>query len=355
MNKLLILSNANGYGGAEKSLELIVEKLVKSYDVDILIENDEHQKNLSKEVNAIKFPKGKGFFSIVISLFILIKLLVKNDYKNILVNTNKGAFFLAIVSYLGILKKSKLLIYIRDFQWKYQKFIFRSLNNTNHTYLLTTQAFFDYESFFSKNIKKYKIIPNFVKEPNIIKKTILDKKIILLPAMINRWKGIEYLIEVVNLLKGEIELEVWIIGKVIDTMYYNELNTLVKKYKLQYIIKFLPYTNDLSYYYSNADVIVNTSVSEYGGPETFGRTIIEAWSYGKPVIAFDCGGPKYLIQNGINGFLVKEKDFKELSNILSKFFFLINNSNLIQENCYLTFQKEYSSSVIIGELNALFI
>lgn len=352
MNKLLVLSNANGYGGAEKSLESIVKELVKKYDVYIIVENDEHKKNLSSKAKIIQLPKGKGIFSILISLFILIKVLVKNNYKNILVNTNKGAFFIAIVSYLGILKKSKLLIYIRDFQWKYQKFIFRSLNSTNHTYLLTTQAFFDYESFFSKNIKKYKIIPNFVNEPNIIKKTILDKKVILLPAMINRWKGIEYLIEAVNLLKDKIELEVWILGQVIDTTYYNELNKRVEIYELQNIIKFLSYTNDLSYYYSNADVIVNTSVSEYGGPETFGRTIIEAWSYGKPVIAFNCGGPKYLVKNGINGFLVKEKDFRELE---SKLILLLNDSNLIRKNCYLTFQQEYLSFIIMGKLYALFI
>jgi len=352
MSKLLILSNANGYGGAEKSLELIVKQLVKNYELDILIENDEHKNNLSKEANIIQLPKGKGLFSIFISLIILIKLLFKNNYKNILINTNKGAFFLSIVSYLGVLKKSKLLIYIRDFQWKYQKFIYRSLDNTNHTYLLTTRAFFDYESFFSKNIKNYKIIPNFVNEPNIIKKTILDKKIILLPAMINRWKGIEYLIKAVNLLNGKIEFEVWIVGKIINKQYFKELNVLIDNLKLKSYIKFLPYTNDLSCYYSNADVVVNTSISEYGGPETFGRTIIEAWSYKKPVISFDCGGPKYLVKNGINGYLVKEKDYEILE---SKLFLLMNNPNFIQENCYLTFQKEYSRSIVIGKLNALFV
>lgn len=352
MNKLLIFSNANGYGGAEKSLELIVEELSKSYNIDILVENEEHNKNLSSNVNIISMPKGKNIFSTFKALFMIIILLMKNNYSNVLVNTNKGAFFTAILVRLGFLRNKNILIYVRDFQWKYQQFIFNSLKSINHKYLLTTKAFFDYKSFFSENITNYKIIPNFVKEPNIIEKTIIDKKIILLPAMINRWKGVEYLIEAANLLKKKLKFEVWVIGKVIDKEYFKELNLLVDKYELKNCVKFLPYTSDLSCYYSNADVVVNTSISEYGGPETFGRTLIEAWSYSKPVISFDCGGPKYLIQNGINGFLVKEKDYYELSKIIIN---TVYTFDLMNEKCYLTFQNKFSTSAVIGKLNALFI
>lgn len=40
--------------------------------------------------------------------------------------------------------------------------------------------------------------------------------------------------------------------------------------------------------------------------------IIEAMSYGKPVVGFDVGRPKYTIEDGINGYSVKERDWEEM-------------------------------------------
>ena len=54
-------------------------------------------------------------------------------------------------------------------------------------------------------------------------------------------------------------------------------------------------------------------MSKFGGPESFGRTIVEAWSHRKPAIAFRCGGPKYLISDGDDGYLVEEGNVEELA------------------------------------------
>lgn len=40
--------------------------------------------------------------------------------------------------------------------------------------------------------------------------------------------------------------------------------------------------------------------------------IIEAMSYGKSVVAFDVGGPNYTIEDGINGYSVKERYWEEM-------------------------------------------
>jgi glycosyltransferase involved in cell wall biosynthesis len=70
-------------------------------------------------------------------------------------------------------------------------------------------------------------------------------------------------------------------------------------------------------------MVCNTSISDHGGPETFGRTIIEAWSYEKPVIAFSVGGPKFIIDNNINGLLINEGDILGLANAINT----LNNNN----------------------------
>lgn len=46
--------------------------------------------------------------------------------------------------------------------------------------------------------------------------------------------------------------------------------------------------------------------------ETFGLTIVEAMSFGVPVIGFDIGTRGDFIQDGVNGFLSSQKDLKEV-------------------------------------------
>jgi glycosyltransferase involved in cell wall biosynthesis len=50
--------------------------------------------------------------------------------------------------------------------------------------------------------------------------------------------------------------------------------------------------------------------------------VIEAMSYGKPVVGFDVGGHKYTIEEGINGYSVKEKDWGEI-NVSERYGYLL--------------------------------
>ena len=56
---------------------------------------------------------------------------------------------------------------------------------------------------------------------------------------------------------------------------------------------------DLANYYAAMDVFVH-----FGTEETFGQTIQEAQSSGVAVLAPNSGGPKYLIESGISGYLI---------------------------------------------------
>ena len=340
MKKLFIFSNANGYGGAERSMEDIVSLLNQDYTIRIFTSNEKHIENLKKITNIeiIKLKNGNSPIVTIKNLVNIFSVLKKEKEAKILINTNKGAFYISILSFF-LRQNINLFIYIRDFQWKYQNFIFDTLKKYNPLYLFTSQAFFDVESYFSQNIKNYKIIPNFIDLSNDIEfynKQLkdADEKIILIPAMVNRWKGIEYAIESLSLIKKEVmqyNIKLYIIGKVIDEEYFKELNDLIEKLSLSNIVIFKNYTNNIEKYYRKSWIVLNTSISQYGGPETFGRTILEAWKYQKPVISFNCGGPKYIINNGINGILVEEKNTEELS---QKILFLldVNNYQMIVNN-----------------------
>ncbi|MDP4916919.1 MAG: glycosyltransferase family 4 protein, partial [Haliea sp.] len=62
--------------------------------------------------------------------------------------------------------------------------------------------------------------------------------------------------------------------------------------------------------------LVVTSRSHSGGPETFGRTVIEAWAQGKPVIAYNCGAVGELIDHGVDGVLIDEGDTTALADAM---------------------------------------
>jgi glycosyltransferase involved in cell wall biosynthesis len=84
------------------------------------------------------------------------------------------------------------------------------------------------------------------------------------------------------------------------------------------------------------------------GFESFGITILEAWSKKKPVIACDIQATRHLIRDGDTGFLVEYKNSSQLAETLIK---LIDSPGLrkkIGEKGYKKLQKNYTKE-IIGE------
>lgn len=63
--------------------------------------------------------------------------------------------------------------------------------------------------------------------------------------------------------------------------------------------------NNLDELYSISHVVLNLSNPDYW-IETFGMTLVEGMSFGCIPIASNIGGPKEIIQNGVNGILIDE-------------------------------------------------
>jgi glycosyltransferase involved in cell wall biosynthesis len=60
--------------------------------------------------------------------------------------------------------------------------------------------------------------------------------------------------------------------------------------------------------YASADIFVFPSTTD-----TFGNVVIEAQASGLPVIVSDLGGPKELVENGVNGLVTKARDVEDLA------------------------------------------
>jgi glycosyltransferase involved in cell wall biosynthesis len=76
-------------------------------------------------------------------------------------------------------------------------------------------------------------------------------------------------------------------------------------------IPMVPYA-ELDSYYQRASILAFPSIS----PESFGLVGLEAMSFGRPVVAFDSGGPREWLRHGETGFLVGRADIGEFARSL---------------------------------------
>lgn len=122
---------------------------------------------------------------------------------------------------------------------------------------------------------------------------------------------------------------------------------LVSKYGLNHNIKFVGFKDDISDELINNDVYILSTHYE-GLP----ISIIEAMSYGLPIIASDIGGNNELIKNKENGFLVH--NVEELAKSL---LFFINNPNEIKKmgkESFSLYKSEFELESRLEEINKVY-
>lgn len=116
------------------------------------------------------------------------------------------------------------------------------------------------------------------------------------------------------------------------------------------VVEYLGTTNDVRQFISKADCVVLPSYRE-GTP----RTLLEAASSAKPIIATDVPGCNHVVRHNFNGLLCKLKDAEDLASKMNQMT-KMNDSTLMKfgENGRLKMEAEYSESLVINKyLSAL--
>lgn len=131
-------------------------------------------------------------------------------------------------------------------------------------------------------------------------------------------KGTSYLIRAMSMVIENYPDARLIIGG--EGPEKEKLKALAKELYIEDNILFVGRISEeqLPVYYKLCDVYVIPSIRDkWGNTEGLGMPVIEAMSYGKPVVGFDVGGPKYTIEDGVNGYSVKERDWGEMRERIS--------------------------------------
>lgn len=175
-----------------------------------------------------------------------------------------------------------------------------------------------------------------------------DKTIILMVASFTDIKRHDL---AVNILKESIkqrkDIQFVFLGQ---GELYDSIRDSIKE-ELQKGYAVMPgHVNNIDHYYSIADICMLTSIGE-----AFGYTVLEAFNYCLPFIAFSSGGPAEIIKDGYNGYLIEPENTVDFTERLLE---LVENGEkrrMLGENAYNTLKSEFSrDSWILNMKNAFY-
>lgn len=167
----------------------------------------------------------------------------------------------------------------------------------------------DMEYFNPKSVTRHRILQTA--------KTLAipeDKRLILLPGRLTRWKGHFFLLEALHALEKDSFACIFVGDDKGHGEYRNELEARIKEYNLQDNVFIKGNISDMPAAYQLADIIVSASLE----PEAFGRVAIEAQAMGKLLVATNIGGSCETVIPGKTGWLVTPNDTKALAAALQQ-------------------------------------
>lgn len=187
-------------------------------------------------------------------------------------------------------------------------------------------------------------------EYSAAKKTINNGDLLYIGTIEPR-KGLHLLLDSLFLLKNEnIKFIINIIGKIVDNNYYMKLLEKVALFGLQKQVVFHGRVSSeiLHNFLMTTELFVFPSLLE-----GYGMVLIEAMSYGIPVVAFNNSAMPFTIKNGFNGFLAKNEDAKDFKKFVEKVICNRDLRNLLSEGALITYKNSRRESNFINDVKTL--
>lgn len=326
MKRLFILSAATGYGGAERSIELVARHLPAGIEVTIFAHNAEHIARLAQpgamapgarliRLGRIDTLAGKRRAALRLTLEYL-----RHRPDAVLVNSHASALLAAMAAKFVTAFGTRCHLYVRDFLWDDLEYIFGRLAGARvlvPSAAVSARCGYLHPLFVEPfGAASCDVIPDMTEIPS---GPVRYEGPLLHLATMNPWKGHADLAMAMRHLKerGQPVL-MRSHGMTGNAALRDRLLRLIDRLDISDRFTLADYAPDVSRLLRGCRAVVIASVSHSGGPETFGRTIIEAWAHRKPVIAYAAGAPAQLIEHDRNGLLVPEGDTEALADALHR-------------------------------------
>jgi glycosyltransferase involved in cell wall biosynthesis len=355
--RVLFVSLFNNYTGSTKVLSQVIEACLQE-NMDVKIITSPEEGFLSRidglRYHFVKYKWSNNKFILLYNyfkaqityFFILVNCLNRSSVVYINTITPIGAFAACIF------KSVKPLVHVHE------KFVRKNKLHALMEWLMNLTggrkifvSNYLYKSYDSPSNSV--VIHNSVNAPKLVNPIKCsfrqDSKIILMVASCRTYKGIAEFVALANILPN-------FYFKLVLSSNEIEVNAFMKDFHFQHLnYSIHTVQTDLSDFYETASLVLNLSLPNEW-IETFGMTILEAMSYGKPCIVPPIGGPVELIDDAINGYLV---DPLNVSLIKEKIEHLCSNTELYEQMSlnalekFRMFDRKLFNEKILKEINSL--
>ena len=157
------------------------------------------------------------------------------------------------------------------------------------------------------NSKQQEFDVDIREEFNILNNT----KILIASARFDGTKGQEYLLKALSLLKNSrLKFKCFLLG---EGSLRKQMIQLSKKLNIEDYVIFTGYRKDVYRFLHITDILIQPSISYENSP----YSVLEAMSFGIPVIGTSIGGTSELVKDGITGFIVPPKNSKAIYDVIS--------------------------------------
>lgn len=329
------------YGGIEKQVTTLANKLCENYDVEIIsLYNMLNGKSFYEILPNIKVkyifdfgPNKKQIFHSLkkLKFITLFKEIIKSinilytkyfGLKKIINKSDTDILISSRIEFSKQVKRNDIITIAQEHSYiddnKYIKKVKKSFKGINYLVVMTKKAKAQYDLWLKdvKNKPEVVVIPNMIKENKEGQVSNLNNNQIISVGRLEPVKDFYTLILVFSILiKKYPKLILKIIG---EGSQRNELEELVKKCNLQENVIFTGKLKEeeINKELLKSDIFVLTSKSE-----SFSLVLCEAMNFGLPCVSFDVDvGPREIINDGINGFLVDDRNIdlmvEKITNII---------------------------------------
>jgi len=352
----LVISSLAG-GGAEGVCVSIANSFSeKGWNVDLIILNLNNQVNYEKLANNVNLillnvkyaryspisllryiftykPKLFFIFNYELSVILLIlRFLFRFKFK--IISRNINTMSIKIKKLKEKRFWSKYVVYnLISYFYKKNDYI------VNQCYAMQRDLLKIYPELTNSTRVIYNPIPshfeNYANKEDLNK--IKKKDYILCVGRLEKQKAFHYAIEAFAGITNQFpNLRLKIVGQGI---LLKQLKKVAESFNISAKVDFEGYQKNIIPYYLKAKVTILTS--HYEG---YPNVLIESIAMNTPVIAFDCmSGPNEIIQDGINGYLVKHLDTIDLKDKLSNF---LANKTIMKKNLKNSLRRNEIKSII---------
>lgn len=357
---LFILSVATGYGGAERNIETLLPGLAAERTVVVFASNPRHLAELEKighpglELHRVDAARD-GFAESAAELM----LRLHDDFRPsaILANTLDSLRILARCASGRRDLAAKSFFYVHDFQWSGYGPLLQAMAPA--TLLVPDRSVLDKPDYISRHAWPHGplralVLPNPVRIPPVAPEPLAADAPFLHLATVNPFKGHMLLADAAAMLGRNCpDIRVASYGHRPLPELHRDVRKHAEEVGAGPTLSLHDQVDDPAPLLRRARAVLITSISDHGGPETFGRSIIEAWAHGRPVIAFAAGAPARLIRHEVDGLLVDEKDVAGLAEAMIRLHRDPDLADRLGRNGRARAVREFAADVVRARLTSV--